>query len=74
MARKRNRLFDNPYSFTSWFRDLPDKDALSPFPFLERNHLVRGNSTNVPTITQTIPTGKNEKKDKGSNPAPVSVF
>ena len=43
-------------------------------PIVVRNHLVRGIKTKVPTITHTMPTGKKEKKDSGSKPAPVNVF
>ena len=73
-ARNRNKLLDNPYSATSWFNDFPEESLSCFFPFFERNHLVRGNNTSVPTTTQMIPTGKKEKKDKGSNPALVNVF
>ena len=71
---KRNRLLESPYSCTSWSNDLPDNVPSFFLPFLERNHLVRGIKTKVPTITHTMPTGKKEKKDSGSKPAPVNVF
>lgn len=43
-------------------------------PFLESNHLLSGINTSVPTITQTMPTGRKEKKESGSSPAEVNVF
>ena len=71
---KRNRLLESPYSLTNCFNDFPER-LLSFFcPFLDRNHLLSGINTNVPTITQTMPTGRKEKKESGSSPAEVNVF
>ena len=71
---KRNRLLESPYSFTNCFSDLPERLLSSFWPFFERNHLLSGINTSVPTITQTMPTGRKEKKESGSSPAEVNVF
>ena len=59
----RNKLFDKPYSFTNCVKDLLLLRASFFFPRPERNHLLKGINTTMPTRTETNPTGKNEKKD-----------
>jgi len=70
----RNRLLERPYSFTNCFSDLPERLLSSFCPFLERNHLLSGIRTSVPTATLTKPTGRKVKKESGSKPAEVNVF
>ena len=59
-----DRLFETPYSFTSSFSVLRSCLFLflESFDF-ERYILLKGMSTAIPTSTQMIPTGRNEKND-----------
>ena len=60
---RRNRFADRLYSLTNCASDFPVRPSPFALPLPERNHLVRGNSTSVPTATHTKPTGRNEKND-----------
>ena len=71
---RRCRLFAMPYSFTSVLSDLPLL-ALAPLkaPGFERNLLLNGIRSNVPTKAHIKPTGRNVKKPSPSYPLFMSA-
>ena len=69
----RKRWLVRPYSPTRSSRLFPDAAFFLPASFGVRNILVRGRRPRIPTVRVMIPTGRNDKNERGAKPAPWSV-